>query len=120
MGTSSDGAVLLSRHGATYSANASEVCAYPELLERLLALVLRNFPSSLRGQGREALISRWNRDWGIEPEDLDRQRSAQANTNSSSFAAKSPRTSSSPFAPLQRKKIGSRGSIEPQAALGPR
>ena len=71
MGTSTEGAVLLSRHGATYSAAASEVSAYPELLERMLGVVLPSFPSSLRARARPALISRWNRDWGVEAEDLD-------------------------------------------------
>ena len=50
MGTSTEGAVLLSRHGATYSAAASEVSAYPELLERMLGVVLPSFPASLRAQ----------------------------------------------------------------------
>ena len=34
LGTSSDGAVLLSRHGAMYSAARGEVGAYGEMLER--------------------------------------------------------------------------------------
>ena len=74
MGTSTEGAVLLSRHGATYSAAASEVSAYPELLERMLGVVLPSFPSSLRARARPALISRWNRDWGVEAEDLETAR----------------------------------------------
>ena len=69
MGTSTDGVVLLSRHGTTYSATASEVTAYPELLERMLGLVLANMPSSLHKHARSTLISRWNRDWGVEAED---------------------------------------------------
>jgi len=40
MGTASDGAILLSRHGATYSAAASEISDYPALLERMLGVVL--------------------------------------------------------------------------------
>ena len=72
MGTSTEGAVLLSRHGATYSAAASEVSAYPELLERMLGVVLPSFPSSLRARARPALIKRWNRDWGVEADDLGR------------------------------------------------
>ena len=70
MGTSTEGAVLLSRHGATYSAAASEVYAYPELLERMLGVVLPSFPASLRAHARRALITRWNRDWGVEAEGL--------------------------------------------------
>ena len=70
MGTSTEGALLLSRHGATYSAAASEVSAYPELLERMLGVVLPSFPSSLQARARTALINRWNRDWGVEAEDL--------------------------------------------------
>ena len=49
MGTSTEGAVLLSWHGATYSAVASEVCAYPELLERMLGLVLPGLPGEPPG-----------------------------------------------------------------------
>ena len=81
MGTSTEGAVLLSRHGATYSAVASEVCAYPELLERMLGVVLPGFPASLRERARPVLISRWNRDWGVEAEDIVE---AAANDNGSS------------------------------------
>ena len=66
MGTSTDGVVLLSRHGKTYSAAAGEVTAYPQLLERMLGLVLAGVPSSLRDHTRPALINRWNRIWGIE------------------------------------------------------
>lgn len=81
MGTSTEGALLLSRHGATYSAAASEVSAYPELLERMLGAVLPGIPSSLRAHARPALISRWNRDWGIEAD--DHHNSAFANDNGS-------------------------------------
>ena len=70
MGTSTDGAVLLSWHGATYSAAANEVTAYPELIERLLGLVLAGFPPRLRDRARLGLIARWNRNWGVEAEDL--------------------------------------------------
>ena len=77
MGTSTEGAVLLSRHGATYSAAASEVSAYPELLERMLGVVLPSFPSSLQARARPALIKRWNRDWGVEADDLRRVRERQ-------------------------------------------
>src|SRR6185503_1574661 len=79
MGTSTEGAVLLSRHGATYSAAASEVSAYPDLLERMLGVVLPSFPSSLRARARPALIKRWNRDWGVELEDLGHPYGASAN-----------------------------------------
>jgi hypothetical protein len=84
MGTSSDGAVLLSSRGATYSASASEVCAYPVLLERMLRLVLPGFPAKLRERARPALISRWNRDWGVGAEDVVE---AAANDNGTSFPA---------------------------------
>ena len=70
MGTSTEGAVLLSRHGATYSSVASEVTAYPALLERMLGLVLAGFPPRLRERARPGLIARWNRDWGVDAEDL--------------------------------------------------
>lgn len=78
MGTSTDGVVLLSRRGTTYSAGAGEVIAYPQLLERMLGLVLAGFPSSLRERARAALISRWNRAWGIEAEDLVESQDAGA------------------------------------------
>jgi hypothetical protein len=84
MGTSSEGAVLLSRHGATYSAAASDVCDYPELVERMLGVVLPGFPPNLREQARPALISRWNRDWGVGAEDVV---DAAANDNGASFPA---------------------------------
>ena len=86
MGTSTAGAVQLSRHGAPYSAVASEVSAYPEMLERMLGVVLPSFPSSLRPRARPALINRWNRDWGVEAEDLDQGESA--NDKGSGFATK--------------------------------
>jgi hypothetical protein len=70
LGTSSDGAVLLSRHGATYSAARGEVGAYGEMLERMLGLVLKNLPLDFHPRARAALTRRWNRDWGVEPEDL--------------------------------------------------
>jgi hypothetical protein len=84
MGTSSEGAVLLSSHGAIYSAAASDVCAYPDLLERMLGLVLPGFPANLRERARPALISRWNRDWGVGAEDVVE---AAANDNGASFPA---------------------------------
>ena len=122
MGTSTEGAVLLSRHGATYSAAASEVSAYPELLERMLGAVLPGFPSSLRAHARPALISRWNRDWGVEAEDLvetqdlGHQDSASANDNGAGIVTESSGTSTSPFAASQPRIEGD-GSFAAQAAL---
>jgi hypothetical protein len=115
MGTSTEGTVLLSRHGATYSAAAGEVSAYPALLERMLGLVLTSLPSNLRERARPALISRWNRNWGVEAEDLGHAGDS-ANDNGSGFATETVETSTSPFEPLQ-PKIGSDGAFEPQAAL---
>lgn len=112
MGTSSEGAVLLSRHGATYSAAASEVSAYPELLERMLGVVLPSFPSSLQARARPALISRWNRDWGVEVEDLV----SSANDNAAGLVTEPPGTSTSPFAASQPRIEGD-GSFAAQAAL---
>jgi hypothetical protein len=70
MGTSSDGRVLLSRYGATYSAAREDVSDYRELLERMLGLVLGKLPLDQRERSREVLIRRLNRDWGVEAEDL--------------------------------------------------
>jgi hypothetical protein len=125
MGTSSEGAVLLSRHGATYSAAASEVSAYPELLERMLGVVLPSFPTSLQARARPALISRWNRDWGVEVEDLvstqdlGRQSGASANDNGAGLVTEAPGTSTSPFAASQPRIEGD-GSFAAQAALAGR
>jgi hypothetical protein len=94
MGTSTEGAVLLSWHGATYSAAASEVCAYPDLLERLLGVVLPGFPANLRERARPALISRWNRDWGVDAEDVAE---AAANDNGTSSPTASVDASTSAF-----------------------
>jgi hypothetical protein len=105
MGISSEGTVLLSRHGATYSAAASELSAYPELLERMLGAVLPSLPSGLRARARPALIRRWNHDWGVEVEDLDHRSGACANDN----------TSISPFA-AARPKIEGDGSFAAQTA----
>lgn len=71
MGMSTEGAVLLSRRGATYSAAPGEVCDYPALLERMLGMVLPSFPSGLRERARRALINRWNRDWGVDAEGVE-------------------------------------------------
>lgn len=110
MGISTEGAVLLSRHGATYSAAASEVYDYPALLERMLGVVLPSFPARLRAHARRALISRWNRDWGVEAE------GPVANDNGSGFATASLETSTSPFAPL-RPTLEGDGSFPPHAAV---
>ena len=113
IGTSTDGTVLLSRHGATYSAAANEVSAYPELLERMLGMVLPSFPSSLQAPARTALIKRWNRDWGVEAEDL--QYGASANDNAGPVTEPSG-TSTSPFAASQPTIEGD-GSFAAQAAV---
>jgi hypothetical protein len=113
MGTATEGAVLLSRHGATYSAAASEVSAYPELLERMLGVVLPGFPASLQVRARAALVKRWNRDWGVEAE--DHHHSAAANDNGAGVVTESSGTSTSPFAASQPKIEGD-GSFAAQAA----
>ena len=113
MGKSSGGAVLLGRHGATYSAAANDVCAYPELLERMLGLVLASFPSSLRERARPTLIRRWNHDWGVEAEDLIE---ASANDNRASSATETFETVPSRYEPA-RPRIQADGSSAPQAAL---
>ena len=71
MGTSSAGGLLLSRHGVTYSAAANEVSSYRDVLERMLGKVLDNLPASLRQRARTRLIKRWNRDWGVDADDLE-------------------------------------------------
>jgi hypothetical protein len=121
MGTSSEGTVLLSRHGATYSAAAGEVCTYPKLLEHMLGLVLPSFPSSLQARARPALIRRWNRDWGVEAEDLGAAQDlghhgASANDNAGPVA-ETAGTSPSPFA-ASRATIELDGSVSAQAAAG--
>lgn len=93
MGTSTEGAMLLSRHGATYSTVASEVTAYPELLERMLELVLAGVPPRLRERARPGLVARWNRDWGVEAEDLvGTDAVAPANDNGSVPLTEIPRS----------------------------
>jgi hypothetical protein len=131
IGQSTERAVLLSRHGAPYSAAANEVCEHPRLLERMLGLVLAGLPASLRERARPALINRWNRDWGVEAEDLvqtqelvaandlDLQGAAAANDNASNFAARTVATSASPFEP-SRPTIQGDGSFEPAATLSAR
>jgi len=115
MGTSGTGGVLLSRHGVMYSATTGEVTPYHEMLERMLGLVLKNVPSSLRGRMRMALISRWNRDWGVEAEDLGHGGDS-ANDNGSGVPTEAAGTSSSPSEPWQ-STIDSDGAFEPRAAL---
>jgi len=70
MGVSSDGALLLSCHGATYSARQGEVSDYGVLLERMLGSVLGQLPLRSRASARAILTRRWNRDWGVEAEDV--------------------------------------------------
>jgi hypothetical protein len=70
MGTASNGGFLLSRHGATYSAAQGEVSDYGEMLEHMLGLVLGDLEVGLRSRARAVLTRRWNRDWGVETEDL--------------------------------------------------
>jgi len=70
VGTSSGGGLLLSRHGVTYSAARGDVSDYRQLLERMLAPVLSTMSPALRAKARGGLIRRWNRDWGVEAEDL--------------------------------------------------
>jgi hypothetical protein len=71
LGNASAGAVLLTRHGATYSADASDVSAYPELLAGMVSAVLKNVPARLQARAEAGLIKRWNRDWGVEAADLE-------------------------------------------------
>jgi hypothetical protein len=115
VGTSCAGGVLLNRTGATYSATTGEVTPYHEMLEHMLGLVLKNVPSSRRDRMRMALISRWNRDWGVEAEDLDHSRES-ANHHGSGFPTEAAETYSSPSGPWQRT-IDSDGAFEPRAAL---
>jgi hypothetical protein len=105
-------AVLLSWHGATYSAAASDVSAYPDLLERMLGLVLPSFPANLRQRARPALISRWNRDWGVDAEDIVE---AAANDNGTSFATVPVEAFTSPLEPSP-PRIERDGSLQPQSA----
>jgi hypothetical protein len=107
LGASSEGAVLLSRNGAMYSAARGEVCHHGQLLERMLGKVLENLPLDFRPRARVALTRRWNRDWGVEAEDLiqgeaggDRP-GADASANGSAFATESVESSSSPPAPSE-------------------
>lgn len=120
MGTSTEGAVLLSWHGVTYSAVASEVTAYPEVLGRMLGLVLAGLPPRLRERARPELIARWNRNWGVEAEDLvGTDPVAPANDNGSVPATEPSGTSPSPFEPSQ-PTIEDHGSVAPQAGFARR
>jgi hypothetical protein len=71
MSRASGGAVLLTRHGATYSSDASDVSAYPQLLESMLSAVLKNIPAPLQARAEVGLTRRWNRDWGVEAAFVD-------------------------------------------------
>jgi hypothetical protein len=121
MGTSTEGALVLSRHGATYSAVASEMIAYPEVLERMLGLVLAGFPPRLQERARLGLIARWNRDWGVEAEDLvGTDPVAPANDNAETeTSGASPGASPSPLE-ISQPQIEDHGFIAPRAALARR
>jgi hypothetical protein len=116
MGTSPGGAVLLSRHGTTYSAAAGDVIGYPGLLRRMLGLVLESIPSRLRERARVILTNRWNRDWGIEAEDLAQLDVTSANDNRSGRATEVVPTSPSPFEHWQPTS-DSDGVFVPRPAL---
>jgi len=116
IGASSDGAFLLSRHGATYSAAAAEVSAYPALLERMLGRVLENIPLRLRERARVSLVSRWNRNWGVEAEDLAQLGVPPANDNGSGSATETVEASTSRF-DIPQAKIHVDGALEPRTAL---
>jgi hypothetical protein len=81
MGTSSAGGLVLSRRGVTYSAANDQVSSYHELLERMLGTVLDSLPSNQRVSARTRLIRRWNRDWGVNAEDLEGQHNASCQPN---------------------------------------
>jgi hypothetical protein len=100
IGKSTEGAVLLSRHGAPFSAAANELCDYSEMLERMLGVVLAGLPASLRERARPALINRWNRDWGIE--DLEQLGTASANDNGSGLVSAAVEAAALPFAPARQ------------------
>jgi hypothetical protein len=70
MGTSGAGGPLLSRQGVTYSAPANDVSCHRDVVERMLAKVLGNLPSHVRQRARARLVKRWNRDWGVDVDDL--------------------------------------------------
>ncbi len=64
-----DGRVLLSRHdGVSYTTSSGEIRSYQRTRDDMLRLVLAGVPASLRHGVGQALIRRWNRDWGVEPE----------------------------------------------------
>jgi hypothetical protein len=70
VGSSAGGRVMLSRRGVSYSADPRELSDYRELVDEMLTLVLASVPPGSRTRAREALIRRWNRDWGVEAEDV--------------------------------------------------
>jgi hypothetical protein len=117
MGTSSDGSVVLSRHGATYSAATGNVSAYPDVLERMLGLVLESIPSRLRERARVGLINQWNRDWGVEAEDLAQLGVASANHNRPGLATEAVDTSTAPLELWPQPATNRGGAFEPRAAL---
>ena len=64
-----DGHVLLSRHdGVSYTTSSGEIRSYQRTRDDMLRLVLAGVPASLRHGVGQALIRRWNREWGVEPE----------------------------------------------------
>jgi hypothetical protein len=116
MGASPGGAVLLSRHGTTYSAATGDVIAYPDLLRRMLGLVLKGIPSRLRERARVSLTNRWNRDWGVEAEDLAQLGVTSANDNRSGRATEVVPIFPSPFEHCQPTS-NSDGVFGPPPAL---
>ena len=68
-----DGRVLLSRHdGATYTADSGEIRSYQRTRDDMLRVVLAGVPARLRQGVGQALIGRWNRDWGVDVGDDQR------------------------------------------------
>lgn len=115
VGTSTEGAVLLNRHGKTYSAAPGEVSDYSVLLQRMLGVVLPSFPPSLQDRARRALINRWNRDWGVDEGGLVEITGPASNDNGSVFATDVIEPSTSPFAP-SRSTLDGDGSFQQPAA----
>jgi hypothetical protein len=64
-----------------YHVVADEVSSYHELIERMLCKVLDNLPASVRSSARTRLVKRWNRDWGVNAEDLEGQRNGSCQAN---------------------------------------
>jgi hypothetical protein len=107
IGTSSDGGLLLSRHDAPYSAAAGDVSAYSEVVERMLGVVLKNVPSHLRKAASVSLINRWNRDWGVEADDLQQLGTAAANENGAGIVTEEVETFAPPLAPTLQSCVQS-------------